>query len=144
MGSFVAVAFYKLVKGLEYETVNPGQDLDTDDETARKKAELEAEIKTAANTTDIGGRVGTVEGSESRVTSSAGVLSLGMVMKDTSAGVGSRSEGAMQPAGVSARHGANAGVREPFGEFDGYERDISGSSAPSIQRVYDAEAARRL
>lgn len=32
LGSLLAVAFYKLVKGLEYETVNPGQDAERRDE----------------------------------------------------------------------------------------------------------------
>lgn len=31
LGSVVAVAFYKLVKALEYETVNPGQDEDQEE-----------------------------------------------------------------------------------------------------------------
>lgn len=43
LGSLVAVGFYKLVKGLEYETVNPGQDAarETEKEEQQEEAEIE-------------------------------------------------------------------------------------------------------
>lgn len=43
LGALLAVAFYKIVKGLEYETVNPGQDSDKDAERFRND-EAPAEV----------------------------------------------------------------------------------------------------
>ena len=39
LGALLAVGFYKMVKGLEYETVNPGQDSDREAETFRNDEE---------------------------------------------------------------------------------------------------------
>lgn len=39
LGALLAVAFYKIVKGLEYETVNPGQDSEKEAETFRNDEE---------------------------------------------------------------------------------------------------------
>lgn len=39
LGTLVAVTFYKLVKGLEYETVNPNQDGDADNDDFKNDEE---------------------------------------------------------------------------------------------------------
>ena len=69
LGSAVAVLFYKyvcctasldtiltchrLVKGLEYETVNPGQDEDDKEQAAEEAAEAEAATRQATNHTQV-------------------------------------------------------------------------------------------
>lgn len=45
LGSLLAVAFYKLVKTLEYETVNPGQDAAVEEQFREDAGQMDFEMR---------------------------------------------------------------------------------------------------